>query len=333
MKKLTKLFTVITAVLFVAAFSLPALASDKQLADFNSSFNFGTHEGLIMVRESTADLKASLDEDQLDIVITTLKLADVKVDNSNSSNILVYIDEELSEEGEPDINIQLVDPGNRIWEICAHPDSEFFGLSALITLDDAQFAKAESQLGGLALKSLEFRFPVDLSRAKITAGNYVYTGKKITPAVKVTRYGLTFKKGTDYTVKPLSVNVGPAKANVSAVEKGMLYGGKTVSFKILPKGTAIAKLKPAKKAFTVKWKAQKAKMSKKRITGYQVQISLNKKFKSAKEYKVKGYATTAKKIKKLKAKKVYYVRVRTYSTVSGSNYYSKWSKVKAVKTK
>ena len=38
-------------------------------------------------------------------------------------------------------------------------------------------------------------------------------------------------------------------------------------------------------------------------------------------------------IKKLKAKKKYYVQVRTYKTVSGKKYYSKWSKKKTVKTK
>ena len=53
----------------------------------------------------------------------------------------------------------------------------------------------------------------------------------------------------------------------------------------------------------------------------------------AKTTTVKGYKYTGKKITKLKAKKKYYVQVRTYKTVSGKNYYSSWSKVNAVKTK
>ena len=42
---------------------------------------------------------------------------------------------------------------------------------------------------------------------------------------------------------------------------------------------------------------------------------------------------TESSIKKLKAKKKYYVRIRTYKTVSGGKYYSEWSKVKTVTTK
>lgn len=39
------------------------------------------------------------------------------------------------------------------------------------------------------------------------------------------------------------------------------------------------------------------------------------------------------KISKVTAKKKYYVRIRTYKTVNGKNYYSDWSAKKSVKTK
>lgn len=48
---------------------------------------------------------------------------------------------------------------------------------------------------------------------------------------------------------------------------------------------------------------------------------------------VKGYKKTSKTIKKLKAKKKYYVHVRTYKKVGTVKYYSSWSKTKSVKTK
>ena len=38
-------------------------------------------------------------------------------------------------------------------------------------------------------------------------------------------------------------------------------------------------------------------------------------------------------VKSLKAKKTYYVRIRTYKTVKGVKYLSPWSKAKTVKTK
>lgn len=50
-------------------------------------------------------------------------------------------------------------------------------------------------------------------------------------------------------------------------------------------------------------------------------------------YARKKQKTTKNKVKKLKAKKKYYVRVRTYKTVKGKKVYSSWSKVKSIKTK
>ena len=55
--------------------------------------------------------------------------------------------------------------------------------------------------------------------------------------------------------------------------------------------------------------------------------------KNKKTATVKKQKTTKVTIKKLKAKKKYYVRIRTYKTVNGKKVYSSWSKVKSVKTK
>ena len=75
-------------------------------------------------------------------------------------------------------------------------------------------------------------------------------------------------------------------------------------------------------------------MSKTRITGYQIQLATNSKFtKGKKLVTVKGYATTSKKVKKLKKKKKYFVRIRTYKKVGKITYYSGWSKAKSIKTK
>lgn len=60
----------------------------------------------------------------------------------------------------------------------------------------------------------------------------------------------------------------------------------------------------------------------------------NSKFTSGKKtVTVSSSKTTSKKITKLKAKKKYYVRVRTYKKSGSAKYYSGWSKVKTVKTK
>ena len=69
-----------------------------------------------------------------------------------------------------------------------------------------------------------------------------------------------------------------------------------------------------------------------------VQIATNSKFtKGVKSYTVSKNKTVSKKITKLKGKKKYYVRVRTYKTVKVNGksvrIYSGWSKVKTVTTK
>ena len=97
---------------------------------------------------------------------------------------------------------------------------------------------------------------------------------------------------------------------------------------VKPKKTSIKKLSKGKKKFTVTW----AKVS--GVKGYQIQYSSDKKFKkNNKSVTVTKQKTTKATVKKLKAKKKYYVRVRTYKTVNGKKIYSSWSKVKSVKTK
>lgn len=97
---------------------------------------------------------------------------------------------------------------------------------------------------------------------------------------------------------------------------------------VKPKKTSIKKLSKGKKKFTVTW----AKVS--GVKGYQIQYSSDKKFKKNNtSVTVTKQKTTKATVKKLKSKKKYYVRVRTYKTVNGKKIYSSWSKVKSVKTK
>lgn len=99
--------------------------------------------------------------------------------------------------------------------------------------------------------------------------------------------------------------------------------------------TKIYGLTSKKKAFGYSFKAVK------RASGYQLQYSLNKKFKKGKKYKTKTVnvkpskaATKTGTVKKLdKKKRTYYVRVRAYKVLNGTKYYCKWTKAKKVKTK
>ncbi len=132
-------------------------------------------------------------------------------------------------------------------------------------------------------------------------------------------YGL--KSGTTYKLKVRAVRTVNGKTyygDYSDVLKTTTATDKT----------KITKTKGAKKKLTVNWK----KISK--ATGYQVQVATDKKFtKNKKSVTISKNKTISTTIKKLKGKKKYYIRVRTYRKVAGKKVYSSWSSVKNVKTK
>ena len=94
--------------------------------------------------------------------------------------------------------------------------------------------------------------------------------------------------------------------------------------------TSIKKLKRSRKSFTVKV----AKKAKSAVTGYQVRYSRKANMSGAKIRTISSkYSKVTKKITRLKAKKRYYVQVRSYKVVNGKTYYSAWSAKKSVKTR
>ena len=115
---------------------------------------------------------------------------------------------------------------------------------------------------------------------------------------------------------------------ISAPTQPIVTPNTTVKAAFKPKSAKLKKVKAAKKAVSVEWKKVSG------VKGYQIQVATDKKFKKNKKTAtVKKQKTTKVTIKKLKAKKKYYVRMRTYKTVNGKKVYSAWSKVKTVKTK
>ncbi len=95
-----------------------------------------------------------------------------------------------------------------------------------------------------------------------------------------------------------------------------------------PKGAKFKKVKGSKKAIALTWAKVKG------VKGYQIQVATDKEFKKNKKtVTIKKQKTTKTTVKKLKAKKKYFVRIRTYKTVNGKKVYSSWSKAKTVKTK
>lgn len=180
----------------------------------------------------------------------------------------------------------------------------------------------------------------DLS-AYVSPAVVTYTGQNLEPAVIVhdrassqllirnLHYTVTYKENK---------NVGTGYAVVTGMGA---YEGESckVYFSIAPKRTVIKAPKAGKGYFYAKWAKLSTKMSKYRITGYQVKYGKKADLSDAKKVSVKGYSKTSKKLTKLSRKTTYYVQVRTYLTTKNiktgknSTYYSEWSPVKTVVTK
>ena len=161
---------------------------------------------------------------------------------------------------------------------------------------------------------------------KLSTSTYTYNGKVKTPSVKVSVNGTVLTKD-NYSVSYGKGRKNVGKYTVKVTLKNEYKGSKTVSFKINPKGTSIKHLKKGVRAFKPTWKKQT-----KQISGYQVQYSTKKSFKSAKIKTVSPKKKSTWVIKQKRHKK-YYVRIRTYKKVGKAKYYSKWSSAKSVKTK
>ncbi|MBR1416258.1 MAG: fibronectin type III domain-containing protein [Bacilli bacterium] len=161
----------------------------------------------------------------------------------------------------------------------------------------------------------------------INLDNKEYTGKKIKPKATIKDNKTKLKAKVDYTITYKdNKKVGTASIEIKGI--GNYKGSVTKTFYIIPNTTTLKKLKSEKKGFTAKWTEQTTL-----TTGYQIEYSLNKNFKSYTKVFVKPNTTTKETIKKLKANKKYYVRIRTYKTINGKKYYSVWSNIKKVTTK
>ena len=169
----------------------------------------------------------------------------------------------------------------------------------------------------------------ELSSGRISGlKDLTYTGAALTQKMEVIVDGSILKPGKDYKVTYKNNKaVGTAQVKVTGI--GNYTGTLSGSFSINPKPVKLKKLTGKKKSITVKWEKPSAQVS-----GCQIQYSISKTFESeSRILTAAGKNKKSAKIKNLKAKKTYYVRIRTYKTVNGQTYYSAWSKSMKIKTK
>ena len=166
-----------------------------------------------------------------------------------------------------------------------------------------------------------------ISQAAVQVKNtYTYTGKAITPGVKVVYGSTVLKKGKDYSVA-YSNNKKPGIATAKITGIGAYKGSYKATFKIRPVQAKIQKLSVKKRKITVKIAQDK------NASGYEIQYAANSSFKSAKKISVNGNKAVTKQTPSLKASTKYFVRVRSYKKVGSQKITSVWSAPKSIRTK
>ncbi len=169
---------------------------------------------------------------------------------------------------------------------------------------------------------------------KLSKKTFYYNGQEQYPKVTVIKDGKVIARNiVKSNAQVLLYYDGsrwlPGKYTVTAALRDGSTQTAMKTYRIRVKPTKIKKLMRGKRQFTVKWKKQKSRY----VTGYQIRYSLKQDMKGSKKKTVKKYKRTRLTVKKLKAKRVYYVQIRTYKKVNGKRYYSKWSEPKKVKTR
>ncbi len=152
--------------------------------------------------------------------------------------------------------------------------------------------------------------------------SYNYTGKAIKPVVTVKDGEQKLQEGIDYTVSYKN-NKKVGTASIIVKGKNLYTGSKTLKFKILPKKV------PTHLDYFSAFNASKRKIycywdTEKYATGYQIQYGIQNSD-NMKTITIKKKSVDEYQIKNLKKGKVYTVRIRAYSIISGKKYYSDWS--------
>lgn len=164
--------------------------------------------------------------------------------------------------------------------------------------------------------------------AALSISSCTYNGKAQKPTVQVTDTNGKQISANDYSVSYQN-NQKPGKATVTVSLRNQYAGTMTSTFIIKPGKASLKKAVNAKgKKIKATWRKESG------VTGYEILYATNKKFtKGKKVIKISKASTSTKTIAKLKKKKTYYVKIRSYKTIDGKKVYGNWSNSKKVKIK
>lgn len=155
-----------------------------------------------------------------------------------------------------------------------------------------------------------------------------------TPKAGSTAYEIEVSAGTYYLyVEQYGSYTGTYSFALSEYVAPRQPQEETPATTVKPKKTQISQVKSSgSRKIVIVWKIKAD------VAGYQIQCSPKKNFKKGtKTYLIKGTKKSSKVIKKLKAKKKYFVRIRSFSKVKingkTKKVFSAWSKVQKVKVR
>ena len=158
------------------------------------------------------------------------------------------------------------------------------------------------------------------TKIKLSATKLTYNQKVQRPKVSVTYKGKALKEKKNYVLKYSKGCKKVGTYTVQIIGKGTYTGTAKKQFVILPPKAQIMNIYAKTAAATVVVKRQTSQTS-----GYQLRYATNSKLKNAKTITVKGNKNNKIFLNGLRAGTTYYMQTRTYMTVKGKKYYSKWS--------
>ena len=186
--------------------------------------------------------------------------------------------------------------------------------------------------------SVNKTFKINKAANAVTASDFTrsYSAKAqaITLGAKATGGTLAYKSSNTKVTVSTAGKVtlpkkftGTVKITVTAGNSNYKTATKTITIKV-PAKTNLSKVtSPSAGKMKITWNQNTA------VTGYQIQYGLKSSFSGAMKATISKNSTVSRTIKSLKKGKKYYVRIRSFKTVSGKKYYSAWSAKKAVTIK
>ena len=158
------------------------------------------------------------------------------------------------------------------------------------------------------------------TRIKLSAIKLTYNKKVQRPKTRVTYNRKVLKEKKNYIINYSKGCKKVGTYTVQIIGKGIYTGTAQKQFIILPPKAQIMNIYAKISTATVIIKRQTTQ-----TRGYQLCYATNSKLKNAKTITVKGNKNNTIFLNDLCARTTYYLKIRTYMTVKGKKYYSKWS--------